>query len=595
MPALQISQQAVWGKGAISASQFSPDGQRLGVVTTQGVYIYDAASLAQLDFIPHAAAFPAVAFSPDWSLLALGDGSSVTLLRLADRVEIAHLETDQGKVARLLFSPDGRYLASLIQPPGEEVYTQILNLWGVAEGKLLSTWEAGAMPDIAFAGNQTLFAWNRVSMSGIQRWQIPSGAPLPAFTNFSPAALALSSDGQWMASAEGEPDFPRVVLRQVADGASVRQLAWDHSSFIDGLQFSADGKRVLVFAKDGFFQVWNVVDGASLGSIARVFVNGSISAVTLAPDGQMLAFSSTAGLVFYHLSGVVGDQDVVGFMGPIAQAAFSPRGDRVAALFGEADPEQSGLGMWAYPQGYLLYTLPRVGALDLAWSPTGDRLALAGWEGKVSILDAAGGTILQTLPGHPQQVQSVAWSPDGTQIASSSFSVKLWRVSDGTLLADLGGTGQWITGLVFSPDGVLLAGADAAGKIDLWDLQAKTRVAQLPVKVSSDARGMAFTPDGKTLVAAEGADLWFYRLDDYKPSLHVPLPGGAQMVSLAIAPDGAWLACGLLDGSVQLRALPGGELLKTLNGGSDAISSLDFSERRHNLAVRLAGWDAAFL
>ena len=57
-PAPQISQQAVWGKGAISASQFSPDGVRLGVVTTQGMYIYDAASLAQLDFIPHAAALP---------------------------------------------------------------------------------------------------------------------------------------------------------------------------------------------------------------------------------------------------------------------------------------------------------------------------------------------------------------------------------------------------------------------------------------------------------------------------------------------------------------------------------------------------------
>ena len=96
-PALQISQQAVWGKGAISASQFSPDGQRLGVVTTQGIYIYDAASLAQLDFIPNAAAFPAVAFSPDWSLLAVGNGSSISLLRLADRAKVAHLETDQGK------------------------------------------------------------------------------------------------------------------------------------------------------------------------------------------------------------------------------------------------------------------------------------------------------------------------------------------------------------------------------------------------------------------------------------------------------------------------------------------------------------------
>ena len=77
-PDLQISELARWGKGAISASEFSPDGQRLGVVTTQGAYIYDAASLAQLDFIPNASAWPVVAFSPDWSLLAMGSGSTVT-------------------------------------------------------------------------------------------------------------------------------------------------------------------------------------------------------------------------------------------------------------------------------------------------------------------------------------------------------------------------------------------------------------------------------------------------------------------------------------------------------------------------------------
>jgi WD40 repeat protein len=97
------------------------------------------------------------------------------------------------------------------------------------------------------------------------------------------------------------------------------------------------------------------------------------------------------------------------------------------------------------------------------------------------------------------------------------------------------------------------------------------------VAVSGDAQGIAFMPDGKTLIAAEGTNLWFYHVEDAQPFLHLPLSGGAQIITLAIAPDGAWLACGLLDGSVQLRALPGGELLQTLDAGSDAISSLEFS------------------
>ena len=302
--------------------------------------------------------------------------------------------------------------------------------------------------------------------------------------------------------------------------------------------------------------------------------------MSISPDGQTIVVSAADGLVFYNLSTGKISQRLQSHPQSIRQAALSPQGDRVAALIGDSDPEKISLAVWSYPQEQPIYLLPRiaaVAALDLAWSPPGDRLALASWDGRVLILNASDGTLVQTLPGHAQQVQSVAWSPDGTQIASSSFSVKLWQASDGALLADLSGSGQWITGLVFSPDGMLLAGADAAGKIDLWDLKAKTRVAQLPVTVSSDARGMAFTPDGKTLVAAEGADLWFYRLADFQLFLHVQGQSGAQVISLAIAPDGAWLACGLTDGTVQIRALPGGSLLRTLDGGSDAISSLDFS------------------
>jgi hypothetical protein len=102
-----IVEQARWGKGAIVTSEFSPDGKRLGVITSLGIYTYDAETLNQLDFIP---GVPPAAFSPDWSLVALGSGSKVTLLRLADKTEIAQFETDQGGVARLLFSPDGRYL-----------------------------------------------------------------------------------------------------------------------------------------------------------------------------------------------------------------------------------------------------------------------------------------------------------------------------------------------------------------------------------------------------------------------------------------------------------------------------------------------------
>ena len=589
-PALQISQQAVWGKGAISASQFSPDGQRLGVVTTQGIYIYDAASLAQLDFIPHAAALPvAAAFSPNWSLLALGDGSSVTLLRLADRAEIARLETTQGRVGLLLFSPDGKVLAGLVQPPGGEVYNQVLEVWSVPNGTELGSWGAGVSPQLAFTSDsQSLYAWYPNAMTGTQHWQIPSGKALPVLNEIFPRPVVFSLDGNLDVAAGSPGELAPMQVFGMAGGAGARTLGWGQKGFSGTLFYTPDGALLVGLETDRLGKVWQgkvwrVKDGTLLSTFDTSGTKGQLMAVS--PNGQTVVFLTADGLAFYNLASGQIERRLEGYPGVIGRAAFSPQGDRVAVLLGDNDPEKTGLVVWAYPQQQNLYTRSEAAALDLAWSPGGDRLALAGWDDQIRILSAVDGSVVRTLPGHPQQVQSVAWSPDGTQIASSSFSVKLWRVSDGTLLADLGGTGQWITGLAFSPDGKLLAGADGAGKIDIWDLQAKTRVAQLPVAASGDDQGFAFTPDGKTLVAAEGADLWFYRLADFQLFLHVQGQNGAQVISLAVAPDGIWLACGLVDGTVQLRTLPGGSLLKTLDGGSDAISSLDFSRDGTTLLV----------
>jgi WD40 repeat protein len=261
----------------------------------------------------------------------------------------------------------------------------------------------------------------------------------------------------------------------------------------------------------------------------------------------------------------------------ISRAAFSPQGNRVAALVDSNDPANISLVVWTYPAGQVTYWLSKAGALDLAWSPQGDRLALAGWDGKIRILRSADGAVSQTLPGHPQQVQSVTWSPDGAEIASSSFSVKVWRVSDGALLNDLSGAGMWINSLHFSPDGKLLAGSSADGKIDVWQMSDGKRIAELPATTYGDSNVIEFAPDGSYLVVAEQTQLSLWHLNEDKPFQQWPV-SAAGVITLRISPDGSLLACGEADGSVQLWQLPQGKLLRTLAGGNDGISSLDFSK-----------------
>ncbi len=572
----QIIEQTRWGKGAIKGSEFSPDGKRLGVVTILGVYIYDAENFIQLDFIPSDSAWPAAAFSPDWSLLAMGSGSTVTLLRLADKAVVTHLETDRGKVARLLFSPDGRSLVSLVQPPGEEVYTQILDLWEVSNGNLLGTWEAGAMPDLAFTSDsQTIYAWNPVRMDGIYRWQIPSGSPLPVLKDLSPSGLAFSPDDDLMALEGTLTGNTGILIQRVSDRAQVRILTWEQSGFAGKLLFSRDGSLLAAFSYDGLAKVWRIADGTLLQSFDASSAESQF--LDISPDDRTVVLPAVDGLVFYNLTDGQIVRRLTGHFNKIDQAALSPREDRVAALIGSTDPETNSLAVWTFPEGQMAYLLTRVGALGFAWSPDGDRLALGDWDGTIRILRSMDGTVVQTLPGHAEQVQSVAWSPDGTKIASSAFSVKVWRVVDRMLLNDLSAAGQWINSLQFSPDGKVLAASSADGKIEVWQISDGQRIAEFPVSTFGDSNVIVFAPDGSFLAVAEQSQLSLWHLNEDKPFQQLPI-SEAGVVTLRISPDGSLLSCGLTNGTIQLWQIPEGKLIGTLMSGNDGISSLDFSK-----------------
>jgi WD40 repeat protein len=56
----------------------------------------------------------------------------------------------------------------------------------------------------------------------------------------------------------------------------------------------------------------------------------------------------------------------------------------------------------------------------VAWSPDGSRLASAAGDKTVRLWDARTGEVGRTLEGHTGPVVSVAWSPDGTHLASAA-------------------------------------------------------------------------------------------------------------------------------------------------------------------------------
>jgi WD40 repeat protein len=78
---------------------------------------------------------------------------------------------------------------------------------------------------------------------------------------------------------------------------------------------------------------------------------------------------------------------------------------------------------------------------------------------------------LQKLEGHTDSVHAVAFSPDGSLLASASGdgTVRLWNAGTGQEVQKLEGHTEWVHAVAFSPDGSLLTSASDDGTVRLWN------------------------------------------------------------------------------------------------------------------------------
>ncbi|NCR68449.1 MAG: protein kinase [Microcystis aeruginosa LL11-07] len=298
--------------------------------------------------------------------------SDLSSLRFLDKTLTGHSD----RVRSVVYSPDGRYLAS-----GSDGRT--IKIWEVATGKELRTLtgHSYSVYSVVYSPDGRYLASGSVDKT-TKIWEVATGKELRTLTGHSDwvYSVVYSPDGRYLAS--GSVDKTTKIW-EVATGKELRTLT-GHSNWVLSVVYSPDGRYLASGSWDETIKIWEVATGKELRTLAGH--SEVVRSVVYSPDGRYLAS---------------GSQDKTIKIWEVAT------GKELRTLAGHSDI-----------------------VFSVVYSPDGRYLASGSRDNTIKIWEVATGKELRTLTGHSSSVLSVVYSPDGRYLASGSSddTIKIWRV-----------------------------------------------------------------------------------------------------------------------------------------------------------------------
>lgn len=202
---------------------------------------------------------------------------------------------------------------------------------------------------------------------------------------------------------------------------------------------------------------------------------------------------------------------------------------------------------------------------SLAFSPDGKTLASSSGDDTIKFWNFATGEQLRTIEGADGLL---AFGPEGKIIVSGNIvGLAVWDVSSGAKVRDLN---FHVNAVALSPNGRIIAGNNI-----LWDSSTGARLRMLDPTAHFESA--AFSPDGKLLASGawEGTvKLWDVSTGAELRSIET---GIAHVLCVAFSPNGKLIAGAGVDGPIKLWDVSTGAELRRIESGRPSVNSVAFS------------------
>ena len=524
------------GKGLISAISYSPDGEQLAVASSIGVWIYDAQTGEALTLLTGQKAWvTGVVFSPDGRKLAShGNLDNSFYVWDTQTWALQHTLThdEYWDPRSVVFSPDGQLVAS----GGGSRDNRTINLWDPKTGSRIGSMNhTPAALTLAFSpdgeilisqSTDKIIFWDIKTLTSLWTLSVPANRLL--------YSMALSPDGKLLAGyIETKPsenkresfiyfwDFNTGRLQRTIEAPE----SWD-------LIFSPNGERLLASSFNSGIRVFNVNTGQLVDTFSAGESRGvaqGISGWAFTPDGETLALASYAGYVELwdaKTFRLLRATNITRHANICNSVAFSPDGKTIASGHNDARVRLWDADTGDFRREFIGH---RSNVVSVAFSPTGKKLASGSYDRTIRLWEYdkvlisfggfSGGAVINT--GHKRVLNAIAFSPNGKMLASGSNdgTTRLWDVNTGAHLRtfpimDSAG----VESVAFSPDGEILASGSIVGAVRLWDVNTGRLIHSLKRgDYFFGGRSIAFSPNGKIIAGTFEHDRGEWDRDDWPP------------------------------------------------------------------------------